>query len=76
MPNDKITIMTVATGESIERLMTDDEQAEHDAFLAEIKAEEKAKAAEAAQAAAHKAAATLKLEALGLTADDLKALGL
>ena len=34
------------------------------------------KAAQDAQAAADKASATAKLEALGLTADDLKALGL
>jgi len=35
-----------------------------------------AKAAEAEQASTDKANATAKLEALGLTADDLKALGL
>jgi hypothetical protein len=38
--------------------------------------EVEAKEAEAEQAATDKAAATAKLEALGLTTDDLKALGL
>jgi len=47
------------------------------ADAAAIKAEEDAKAAElAAEEEAIKAPALAKLEALGLTADDLKALGL
>ena len=71
MPNDKITIMTVATGESIERLMTDEEQAERNAFLAEIEAEAKIKAEAEAKAAAEKAALLAKL---GITADEAKLL--
>jgi hypothetical protein len=48
-------------------------QSEIDAAIQEIKADE---LAAEAKAAADKAAAQTKLEALGLTADDLKALGL
>jgi len=69
MTNDKITITDATTGETIEREMTDDEQAERDAFLAKVQSEESAMAAA-------KEAAQAKLTALGLTADDLKALGL
>ena len=45
-------------------------------LLAASKLWEKAQAQAAAEAATAKAAAEAKLEALGLTADDLKALGL
>ena len=76
MSNDKITITDAATGETIERLMTDDEQSTRNAFLAEIKAEAKAKADAEAKAETDKIAAQAKLAALGITADDLKALGL
>jgi len=48
-------------------------QAEIDAAIEEVKAEE---IAAAAKAEADKATATAKLAALGLTTDDLKALGL
>ena len=48
-------------------------QAEFEAGFAQYDAW---KAEQEAKAAAHKASATAKLEALGLTADDLKALGL
>jgi len=48
-------------------------QAEIDVAIEEVKAEE---IAAEAKTAADKAAAQTKLEALGLTADDLKALGL
>ena len=48
-------------------------QAEIDAAIEQIKADE---ITDKAKAEADKASATSKLEALGLTADDLKALGL
>jgi hypothetical protein len=48
-------------------------QAEIDAAIEQVKVDE---AAEAEAKAAAKASAEAKLEALGLTADDLKALGL
>ena len=48
-------------------------QAEIDAAIKQVKANE---AAAEAKAVADKASAQAKLEALGLTADDLKALGL
>lgn len=65
----KISDHNALTNETIERDATAEEleQFEADAeFIAEIKAE----------AAAKKAAAETKLEALGLTADDIKALSL
>ena len=73
MTNDKITITDATTGETIEREMTDEEQTERDEFLAKVEADNKA--AETAAKAA-KTAAEAKLTALGLTVDDLKALGL
>ena len=76
MENDKITITNALTGETIERLMTDEEQELRNIFLQEVKAEEKAAAKLAADALAAKEAAQAKLAALGLTTDDLKALGL
>lgn len=76
MANDKIVIGNGLTGESAERLMTDEEQSEHNAFVARVTAQEKALIDEQAAAEAKKIAALAKLEALGLTADDLKALGL
>ena len=60
------------TGEEIMRDMTDAELADYEAFqAAAAQAIEDAKAAELA-----KEAAQAKLAALGLTVDDLKALGL
>jgi hypothetical protein len=76
MTNDKITISDATTGETIEREMTDAEQAERNAFLAEVEAQAKAEAAAKKKADAAKEAAQAKLAALGLTTDDLKALGL
>ena len=73
---DLIKIYDHATGEEIEREMTEAEQAIRDKEVSdwlEIKAQ-KQQAAEAAEAA--KEAAQAKLAALGLTTDDLKALGL
>ncbi len=62
----------VATGEVIVRDMTEAEMAQIEIDKAEIQVAKKA--AEAAQLAKENAQA--KLEALGLTGDDLKALGL
>lgn len=68
----KVLEHNVATGEVIERDMTADELA-----IAKKDAEDfKAKAEALAEAEAKKASALAKLEALGLDADDLKALGL
>ena len=60
------------TNEIIEREMNDNEFAQWQADQATATAKAQAEA----QAAAKKAAAEAKLAALGLTADDLKALGL
>lgn len=68
----EIGIYDHATGENLVREMTKDELAEYKAGL---QATAQAEAAQA-KAEADKAAAQSKLEALGLTADDLKALGL
>lgn len=67
-----ITVTNCETGQTIEREMNADELAQYNA----IKAKQTQAAEAAAEAAADKAAATAKLKALGLTADDLKALGL
>jgi hypothetical protein len=66
-----ITIFN-SDGEVIAREMTSDELAQWEADKAQAEAELEAKN----QAALAKAAAEAKLAALGLTADDLKALGL
>jgi hypothetical protein len=60
------------TNEIIDREMTNEEFAEYE----EQKAKDLVASEEEAARAAAKAAAEAKLEALGLTADDLKALGL
>jgi hypothetical protein len=67
-----IKIVNTATGEEIDREMTDDEFA---AYQTE-KAEQALKTQAESEAEAAKAAAQAKLAALGLTTDDLKALGL
>ena len=72
MTNPIVTIHNVETGEIIERPMT---AAEKTAFESSAKAYADKEAAKV-QAEADKPAAAAKLEALGLTADDLKALGL
>ena len=71
MANEKISITDAATGETIERLMTNDEQSAHNAYIAGLQAEAEAKAAEAEQAATDKAALLAKL---GITADEAKLL--
>jgi membrane protein involved in colicin uptake len=67
-----IKIHNVESGEVIEREMNSDELAQWEADEAKAAAEAQAKA----EAAVKKAAAEAKLAALGLTTDDLKALGL
>ena len=68
----EIGIYDHTTGENLVREMTKDELADYKAGLEATAQAEAAKA----KAEADKAAAQSKLEALGLTADDLKALGL
>jgi hypothetical protein len=68
----EIKIVNVQTGEQIVREMNDAEFAQYEIDVANYEAKIKAQA----QAAADKATAEAKLEALGLTADNLKALGL
>jgi hypothetical protein len=68
----QIGIYDHATGEQIVREMTAEELAEREAIATDLANREAATTA--AQAA--KLSAQTKLEALGLTTDDLKALGL
>jgi hypothetical protein len=68
----EIKIVNAETGEEIVREMNDEEFANYQSDVARYEAKIEAQA----QAEAAKAAATAKLEALGLTADDLKAIGL
>ena len=67
-----IKIHNAETGEVIERDMTADELAQWEADKAASEAKAQADAAKAAD----KTAAQAKLAALGLTTDDLKALGI
>jgi hypothetical protein len=67
-----IRIHNIASDEIIDREMTD---VEYEQWKKD-KAEEEKKAAEALQLEELKKQAAVKLEALGITADDLKALGL
>lgn len=68
----QIGIYNHATGETIVREMNAEELAEHEAKLEAVKQAE----ADKTKAETDKEAAQAKLAALGLTADDLKALGL
>jgi hypothetical protein len=72
MTKPTIKIHNVETGEVIEREMTADELAQQ----TKDDADAKIRAAAQAEADTAKAAAQSKLAALGLTTDDLKALGL
>jgi ribosomal protein L14E/L6E/L27E len=72
MPNPIIKIVNATTGEEIEREMTSQEFAR---WNAEVTKNLERKELES-QAQAAKAAAEAKLAALGLTTEDLKALGL
>lgn len=73
---NNIQIYDHITGETIIREMTAEESARRDAEIAEWKATKEAKELAEAETVAAKATAEAKLAALGLTADDLKALGL
>jgi hypothetical protein len=76
MANDSIKIINGETGEEIEREMTNEEQAARNLEIETHLLEKAEKAAIEAQNEANKLSAATKLETLGLTADDLKALGL
>ncbi len=67
--------MYIQDGEE-KREFTDEEYAQHAKDIQDAKLRDDAIKAEEAKAEADKAAAQAKLAALGLTADDLKALGL
>jgi hypothetical protein len=72
MTKPMIRIHDIATDEVIDREMTDAEYAD---FI-EVQEKDTADAQAQVKAEADKAAAQAKLAALGLTTDDLKALGL
>lgn len=72
MTKPSIRIHNIETDEIIDREMTDAEYVEYQKFQQSVKAEKQVELA--AQAA--KETAQAKLEALGLTTDDLRALGL
>jgi len=72
MTNPQVKIVNIETGEEIVRNANAEELAQMEKDAASYAAELVAKA----EAEAKKAAAEAKLEALGLTAEDLKALGL
>jgi len=72
MTNPMIRIHDVATGEVLDREMTSSELKDFNDSTLALKATQ----AKLAKAEADKATAQAKLAALGLTADDLKALGL
>jgi hypothetical protein len=72
MTKPMVRIHNVATGEVVDREMTDEEYTIHLADQAAYQVEKERQFVEEAA----KAAATAKLAALGLTTDDLKALGL
>jgi len=72
MTRPTIRIHNLATDEIIDREMNDAEYEQH----LENVAKEEARKAEAEAAAQAKATAEAKLAALGLTTEDLKALGL
>ena len=68
--------VNATTGEILEREMTAEEIAQDELDRAEAAVRDEAAAASEAKAAAKKAAAEAKLLQLGLTAEDLAALGL
>ena len=76
MSKDMIKIVNGETGEELEREMTNEEQALRNLEVETYLLEEAKKADKELLIQANKLSAATKLEALGLTADDLKALGL
>jgi len=73
---EKVTEIDAITGEVIERPMNDEELAQRKKDQEEAEKLAATKVKELADKATAKALAEAKLAALGLTADDLKALGL
>jgi hypothetical protein len=73
MTNPKISIHDAITGDSVEREMTAQEFSVYEATKLE---KENARLQKETEKIAAREAAEAKLAALGLTADDLKALGL
>ena len=71
----KITIADALTDEVIEREMNEKELAQYEADTVKREAREKVKAKAEAYKAAAKQSAQAKLAALGLTADEIAALG-
>ena len=67
MTNDKITVTDAITGETVERLMNDEEQAARNLLLDGLKSQEQAAQAEAEANATAQAALLAKL---GITADE------
>ena len=76
MSKPMIRIHNLETDEIIDREMTDTEFAQYQAEQEQMKAAADLEVEKLAEALAAKAAAEAKLLALGLTTDDLKALGL
>jgi len=72
----KVTEVNAQTGETIVRNATEAEIAQIEKDAIEQEKINAAKAKAEAEAAAKRSAALSKLEALGLTSDDLKALGI
>ena len=72
----KEKIVNIETGEETWRDFTPEETARIEDEKVKVILEDEKTAKQEAEAAAKKAAAEAKLAALGLTADDLKALGL
>ena len=71
MPRPRVTIHDAATGETVEREMTDDEYAQYEADQAAWAAQ---KAAEAAAVAEKAAARQALLDRLGITEDEARLL--
>jgi hypothetical protein len=76
MANDLIKIINAETGEEVEREMTDEEQASRNLQVETYLADKAKKDTEAAAIQVLKEAAEAKLAVLGLTTEDLRALGL
>jgi len=76
MSKDMIKIVNGETGEELEREMTNEEQALRNLEIETHLLQKAEKAAAELVVENNKLSAAAKLEALGLTADDLKALGL
>jgi len=72
MSNQKLEV-NAATGEAVTRDMTPEEQADHDAREAAWTADQQAQADAQAAKEAARASGIAKLEALGLTVDEVSA---